>query len=226
MDARGSWAPHEGYKVTTLTTWLAAGITVAMLVAYELSLLWLQRRSPALLARSAHANLREEWFAALSKQKGSEILAVQTLRNSLMCATMTASTAALGLIGSATLLAPSLNSSFGTFDNMARHFTARLVIELVLMAVLFASLVCSAMAVRYYNHAGFVLSMPVESEERHRWGPTAVAYLRRAGLLYSWGLRHLLMVAPLLVFIVYPLAGPVAAALVVAALFAFDRFQT
>lgn len=211
--------------MTDITTWLAAGITIAMLVAYELLLVWIQRRSPNKLARAAHANLREEWFAALSKQPGSEILAVQTLRNSLMSATMTASTAALGLIGAATLLAPSLNSSFGTVDNMARHFTARLVMELVLMAVLFASLVCSAMAVRYYNHAGFILSMPVGSEERVRWGPTAVAYLRRAGLLYSWGLRHLLMVAPLLVFIVYPLAGPVAAVLVVAALFAFDRFQ-
>ena len=212
--------------MTTVMTWLAAGITIAMLITYELSLLWVQRRNPLTLARSAHANLREEWFTALSQQKGSEILAVQTLRNSLMSATMTASTAALGLIGSATLLAPSLNSSFGTLDNMTRHFTARLVMELVLMAVLFASLVCSAMAVRYYNHAGFILSMPVESEERNRWGPTAVAYLRRAGLLYGWGLRHLLMVAPLLVFIVYPLAGPVAAALVVAALIAFDRFQT
>jgi len=211
--------------MTSLTDWLVAVLTAAMLVAYELLLLWIQRHRPTTLARTAHANLREEWFASLSKQRGSEILAVQTLRNSLMSATMTASTAALGLIGTATLLAPSLNSSFGTFDNMARHFTARLVIELVLMSVLFASLVCSAMAVRYYNHAGFILSMPVESEERNRWGPTAVAYLRRAGLLYSWGLRHLLMVAPLLVFIVYPFAGPVAAALVVAALYAFDRFQ-
>lgn len=211
--------------MTNNTAWLAAGMTVAILIAYELWLLWIQRRNPVTLARSAHANLREEWFAALSKQKGSEILAVQTLRNSLMSATMTASTAALGLIGSATLLAPSLNSSFGTFDNMTSHLTARLSMDLVLMGVLFASLVCSAMAVRYYNHAGFILSMPVESEERNRWGPTAIAYLRRAGLLYSWGLRHLLMVAPLLACIVYPLAGPVAAALVVAALFAFDRFQ-
>lgn len=211
--------------MTSITAWVAAGITTGMLVAYELALLWKQRRSPATLARAAHANLREEWFAALSKQPGSEILAVQTLRNSLMSATMTASTAALGLIGSATLLAPTMTSSIGTFDNLASHFTARLVMELVLMGVLFASLVCSAMAVRYYNHAGFVLSMPVDSVERRQWGPTAVAYLRRAGLLYSWGLRHLLMVAPLLVFIVYPLAGPVAALLVVAALFGFDRFQ-
>ena len=211
--------------MTNITIWAAAAITVGVLVAYELILLWKQRRNPSTLARAAHANLREEWFVALSKQPGSEILAVQTLRNSLMSATMTASTAALGLIGAATLLAPTMTSSIGTLDNLARHFTARLVMELVLMGVLFASLVCSAMAVRYYNHAGFVLSMPVDSVERRQWGPTAVAYLRRAGLLYSWGLRHLLMVAPLLVFIVYPLAGPVAAMLVVAALFGFDRFQ-
>ena len=211
--------------MTDITSWAAAGITVAVLVAYEMTLLWMQGRSPAMLARSAHANLREEWFAALSKQKGSEILAVQTLRNSLMSATMTASTAALGLIGAATLLAPSITSSIGTFNNLVSHFTARLVMELLLMGVLFASLVCSAMAVRYYNHAGFILSMPVESDERRQWGPTAVAYLRRGGLLYSWGLRHLLMVAPLLAFIVYPLAGPVAALLVVAALYGFDRFQ-
>lgn len=211
--------------MTNTMAWLSACITVAVLVAYELALLWKQRRGSATLARSAHANLREEWFAALSKQPGSEILAVQTLRNSLMSATMTASTAALGLIGAATLLAPSITSSLGTADNLASHFTARLVMELMLMGVLFASLVCSAMAVRYYNHAGFILSMPVNSDERKQWGQTAVAYLRRAGLLYSWGLRHLLMVAPLLAFIVYPLAGPVAAALVVAALFGFDKFQ-
>ena len=62
--------------MTDITTWLAAGITIAMLVAYELLLLvWIQRRSPNKLARAAHANLREEWFAALSKQPGSEILA-------------------------------------------------------------------------------------------------------------------------------------------------------
>ena len=138
---------------------------------------------------------------------------------------MTASTAALGLIGTATLLAPSITSSVGLHSSLASPFTARLVLELVLMGVLFASLVCSAMAVRYYNHAGFILSMPVESDERRRWGPTAVAYLRRAGLLYSWGLRHLLMVAPLLAFIVHPFSGPVAALLVVAALYGFDKFQ-
>ncbi len=111
--------------MTDTTAWIAAALTVAISVGYELVLMQMQRRNPATLAWSTHANLREEWFAALSQQPVSEILAVQTLRNSLMSATMTASTAALGLIGAATLLVPSLNSSFGTLDNMARHFSAR-----------------------------------------------------------------------------------------------------
>lgn len=209
---------------TDARTWLSAVVTIAILVAYEGALLLVQRQSPSRLARLAHADLREEWLDALSRHPGSEILAVQTLRNSLMAATMTASTAALGLIGAVTLAAPSLNSTLGGGHEDATNFTARLALELVLMSILFASLVCSAMAVRYYNHAGFICSMPVDSEMRQRWTPIGAVYLRRAGLLYSWGLRNLLMIAPILAFFVYPWAGPAAAVLVAAVLIAFDRF--
>jgi hypothetical protein len=210
--------------VNTSSTWLAALLTVVILLGYEAALVLVQRRGTARLARSAHVGLREEWLAAISEQRGSEILAVQTLRNSLMSATMTASTAVLGLIGTVTLAAPSLHASFGADDAIAAHFTARLALELVLMSTLFASLVCSVMAVRYYNHAGFIASMPVGSDERLRWTATASVYLRRAGVLYSWGLRHLILVAPILASIVYPWAGPVAAAAVIVVLAGFDRF--
>ena len=208
--------------MTNTTNWLAALATIAIVLIYEGVLLLVQNRSPNRLARSVHATLREEWFLAISNQPGSEILAVQTLRNSLMSATMTATTAVLGLMGTITLLAPSLNSTFAVADSL--HFTARLSLELLLMAILFASSVFSAMAVRYYNHAGFICSMPVGSAERQRWSATGVIYLRRAGILYSWGLRHLLMVAPVLASIAFPLAGPVAAVVLVMALFGFDRF--
>ncbi|WP_292452240.1 DUF599 family protein [Methylibium sp.] len=117
------------------------------------------------MARSAHAALREDWFSAVSQHKGSKILAVQTLRNSLLSATMTASTAVLGLMGTVTLAAPSLHVSCGEAAAVP-SFTPRLVLELLLLTLLFVSLVCSAMAVRYYNHAGFISGMPVASEAR------------------------------------------------------------
>ena len=205
-----------------LLAWLATLATLVVLLAYEAVLTVAQRRRPEQMARSAHAALREDWFIAVSQQKGSEILAVQTLRNSLMSATMTASTAMLGLIGTVTLAAPSLHASFGEAV-MLPSVTPRLVLELLLLASLFASLVCSAMAVRYYNHVGFISGMPVESAARRRWAQAGTAYVRRAGVLYSWGLRHLILVAPILAGLLHPLAGPLAAVLVVVVLVRFDR---
>ena len=205
-----------------LLAWLATLATFAVLLAYEVVLTVAQRRRPERMARSAHAALREDWFIAVSQQKGSEILAVQTLRNSLMSATMTASTAMLGLIGTVTLAAPSLHATFGEAA-MLPSVTPRLVLELLLLTLLFASLVCSAMAVRYYNHVGFISGMPVESEARKRWAKAGTAYVRRAGVLYSWGLRHLILVAPILACLLHPIAGPIAAVLVVVVLGRFDR---
>ena len=82
-------------------TWVAVGVTASILFLYEVLLVLLQRRKPERLARARHASLREDWFFAVSAQKGSEVLAVQTLRNSLMSATMLASTAALALVSCA-----------------------------------------------------------------------------------------------------------------------------
>lgn len=202
--------------------WLAMLATVVLLFGYEAVLVVAQRRRPDRMAPSAHAALREDWFTAVSQHKGSEILAVQTLRNSLMSATMTASTAVLALIGTVTLAAPSLRGSYGGATAVS-GFTAQLVLELLLLTLLFASLVCSAMAVRYYNHASFIGGMPVQSEARKRWESVGVAYVRRAGLLYSWGLRHLILVAPVLASLLHPFAGPVAVVLAVLMLWRFDR---
>lgn len=206
-------------------SWVAALGTVTVLVLYEVSLAVAQRQRPGRMARTAHANLREDWFEAVSTQKGSEILAVQTLRNALMSSSMTASTAALGLMGTVTLAAPSLHAEFGNPASVLPNFTARLAMELVLLALLFASLVSSVMAVRYYNHAGFVGGMPVDSQARKLWTPAGTAYVRKAGVLYSWGLRQLVLVAPVVAFILHPVAGPLAAILVSGVLFSLDRFQ-
>ena len=200
--------------------WLAVGATLALLLLYEAGSTWAQRRNPARLARSAHAGLREDWFNAVSQHPGSEILAVQTLRNSLMSATMTASTAALGLVASLTLTVPSLH------DSVVASWSPRLALELMLITLLFASLVASAMAVRYYNHTGFICGIPVGSSARLQWAAQGAAYVRRAGLLYGWGLRQLVLVAPILAALLHPFAGPPAALATIAVLLSFDRMAS
>ena len=206
-------------------TWIAVGLTVAGLLGYEIALMWLQHRAPERLARTAHATLREEWFDAVSAQKGSEILAVQTLRNSLMSATMLASTTALGLMGTVTLAVPSLHAGFGEALPAAALVTPRLTLELVLLVLLFTSLVSTLMAVRFYNHAGFIVALPVESETRKRWSAAGTSYVRKAGLLYSVGLRHLILVVPVVAALLSPAAGPIAAVVVAFVLLSFDRFS-
>lgn len=198
------------------TTWTAALATIVPLLAYELVMWQLHRRRPERFARPAHAELREQWFAAVSVQEGTEILAVQTLRNSLMSATMLASTAVIGLMGAVTLAAPSWQAGLGRPG-------PRLALELVLLALLFGSLVSTVMAVRLYNHAGFVAGFPVHAPARRRWESAGRAYVRKAGVLYSVGLRHLVLVVPVVAALVTPWAGPVAVLGVVGVLVSMDR---
>ncbi|MCE4555351.1 DUF599 family protein [Roseateles cellulosilyticus] len=199
--------------------WVWVGLTLAVLALYEAVLVL-----PQSLALARHAGLREEWFRVVSVQKGSEVLAVQTLRNSLMSATMLASTAALALMGTVSLAAPSLHEGFDAAGGPAT-LGPRLVLELVLLALLFASLVSSMMAVRFYNHAGFIGGMPVDSEARARWTGAGVRYVRRAGVLYGVGLRQLVLVVPVVATLLLPASGPVAAVVVAAVLYSLDRFN-
>ena len=56
------------------------------------------------------------------------------------------------------------------FDGMTQY-GAKLVI---------GALVSTMMAVRFYNHAGFVAALPVDSEPRRQWSMAGVARAARA----------------------------------------------
>jgi len=65
--------------------------------------------------------------------------------------------------------------------------------------------------------------MPAASPERQALNPMASAYVERAGLLYSWGLRFFLMVAPVVVGIVQIRIMPIMTLALIAVLAWFDR---
>jgi hypothetical protein len=200
------------------THWLLFALSTLIFACYEIWAFWVGVRHPHRLARSANAQMRVNWVRALGRQPGFEIVAVQALRNSLMSATIAASTSALALMGTVTLASATIASSAA-----AGTPTFRATLEILLMATLFASYVCSAMSMRFFSHAGFVMSMPVASPEREPHTLMATTYVERAGLLYSWALRFFLMVSPLVVGIVRPLAMPLMTVALVGALWFFDR---
>lgn len=198
----------------------AVALTLAIVLAHELLHGRRLRRAPQRLARGANAMLRAQWFAAVSAQPASEVLAVQTLRNAMMSATVVASAAVLGLMGTVTLAAPGLAHRAAA---VGPWVDAQLLLALGLLGLLFSALVASAMALRHYQHASFVVGMPVGSPERAHWAESGLGHLRRAGLAYSWALRHLLLIAPVLAALLHPWAGPPAALSIAWLLTRLDR---
>ncbi|MGC4062550.1 MAG: DUF599 domain-containing protein [Aquabacterium sp.] len=200
--------------------WIALGSTILMLVGYEALLHRRSRAHPPQISRSAHMLLRRQWVQALSTQPGSEILAVQALRNSLMSSTITASTAAIMLMGCMTLAASSGTALMRPLLQGALDGGLKLPL---MLATLFATYVCSAMSMRYFNHAGFVMSLPVGSDTRQHYEPMCLEYVRRGGVLYGWGLRCFLFIAPLITGLIMPLLMPVTALMLMALLRIFDQ---
>lgn len=208
--------------MTDLIAWGCFTLSVLMIVAYEWRAHYLGRHKPDLFARSANAQVRVQWVWSLSERPGYEIVAVQALRNSLMSATISASTAALAVMGVLSITGVKLAAELPRLA-VDGGIQLRLVLEALLVGVLFASYICSAMSMRHFGHASFVMSMPVDSEERKGLNNVAAHHVRLAGMLYSWGLRLFLMAAPMVAGIVHAFAMPVVTALLLVALFFFDR---
>lgn len=213
--------PRNNADMNELLSWAMCGGSLLGFFVYEAWVVQRGRRHPERMARYAHARMRVAWVASMKAQPGSEIVAVQALRNSLMSATIAASTAALALMGTVTLAGSQVASSIALLGPTG-SLSPRILLEGLLIITLFASYVCSATAMRYFNHAGFAMSMPVGSAERAQWLPLASAQVERAGLLYSWGLRSFLMVTPLVAGIVNPWLMPPVTLLLMGVLWAFD----
>ncbi|PZU38869.1 MAG: DUF599 domain-containing protein [Acidovorax sp.] len=184
--------------------------SLLFLLTAALPLLYLVRHwAWAPSATRAHTRLRQEWFTAIAQHKGTEVLGVQTLRNSLMSCTMTATTATLAFMGGLTLTQGHWPSQWwhhgfpplGTDQGLA-FWNAFAV--LVLLALAFLT---SMLAARNYHHAGFVAGMPVESAARRSWQTLGERSLMRAGLYYSQSLRLMIWAVPLALFYIHSLLG-------------------
>ena len=208
--------------MNSTAAWGSLVLSLLLIVVYEIHAHRVSKRDPTHQARFINSHMRMAWVQAMSVQPGFEIVAVQALRNSLMSATVVASTAALALMASLTLGGASLAA--GLAHPSGEGITLlHVLLGATAVGVLFASYVCSAMSMRYYGNATLVVSMPVASPERKRLSPLATHYVQRAGHLYSWALRLFLMVVPMVAGVVHPLSlVPATVALLVALRF-FDQ---
>ena len=150
--------------MSSVYAWGSLALSLMLILVYEIYSHQVSKRDPTRQARFINSRMRLAWAQAMSVQPGFEIVAVQALRNSLMSATVVATTAALALMASLTLGGASLATGLAQPPGegiMLLH----VLLGATAVGLLFASFVCSAMSMRYFGNATLVVSMPIASPD-------------------------------------------------------------
>jgi uncharacterized membrane protein len=192
------------YRPSLAVALIVGGLVI---VAYEIYINRRERHRPGSGTQALNALARTRWVESIMREGRGDVLAVQTLRNSVMAASIMASTAILLVIGTLNLGAEGarLEAMLGAFGG--RHSAAsagdHALIVLLLLADFFVAFFMFSMAIRFYNHVGYMINLP--PAESPAFPPSRVAaYLNRAGRFYSLGTRAFYMCVPL----VFGLFGP------------------
>jgi uncharacterized membrane protein len=203
---------------------LAVLASVALLGAYQLYLAKRQKRDPLYTVHAVNVVARNAWVDMVMSHEKPDVLAVQTLRNSVMASSFMASTAILLLVGALTLSSSSsssllhaLNVSGGTSDEIT---TWKLV---SLLSDFFVAFFCFSMSVRFYAHVGYMISIPAGRAINAASPGLVAAYLNRAGLFYMLGLRSFFYSVPLVFWMFGPHFMVAATVALIAALYPLDR---
>lgn len=183
-----------------MTDWVNIAACFFCFACYELYLHRVSVQTPMKTARSAHAAIRATWVKSVMNKPGTEILVIQTLRNSVMAASFMATTAVLALSALLTLsdvgsASNGLWQSFRVGDHASMVFVAKL---LLVAGSYFVSFLFTAMSVRFFNHAGYLITGDPGTNGADHQQKLAIAYLNRAGNLYSLGLRTFFCCLPFL----------------------------
>ena len=163
-------------------------------VPVTLALSILAARFAWALSRDAESGqsiaLRRAWVKRILAAPGSEILAIQTVRNSMMAASLMASTAVLALMGVISIGHNQLGAADALHDWMHAGANLKLFLPLALLA---ACVVLFSKAVRLYHRAGYSLGLSRRANGDDALSDIAEAAasgeLTRAAHLYRNGWR-------------------------------------
>jgi uncharacterized membrane protein len=158
------------------------------------------RNNPSYTIQAVNASARAAWVEyIMSGSGGTEVLAVQTLRNSTMAATFLASTAILLIMGVLNLMPKDTGGTAALLQAVQQHAVEGDLATLKLLSLLvdfFCAFFCFSLAVRLYNHVGYLINAHETGNSPHT--PAFVArLLNRSGRYYSLGMRAYYFSVPL-----------------------------
>lgn len=176
-----------------------------VLSGYQIRLMRRSRLSPTRTVQGMNALARAAWVEQ-AMNKGWDVVSVQTLRNATMAATLMASTAIILILGILNMLANAdkIGPTLHILNLTGTHESSIWIFKLMLILVdFFVAFFAFSLAVRGYNHAGFLVNVPADRDEKsHGITPAKVAvHLNRAASYYGIGMRTYYFSVPLLLWL-------------------------
>jgi len=180
---------------------IAFTISCLLMLIYYFYLNRRTRRIPDSSVQADNATIRERWVMMIMSSNKMDVLAIQTLRNSVMAASFMATTAMLLVIG-----VLNLSEKIGTWSHdwtplllsckaSSELWQIKLGVLLLSFAIAFYHF---AMAIRFFNHVGYMINLPFETTIDNDLYRQTCTYLNKAGSYYSLGTRTFFFSLPLI----------------------------
>jgi uncharacterized membrane protein len=211
------------------TDFIALALSAAIVATYYGFLNMKVRNDPTYTIHGVNALARSLWVEHIMRNPSKDVMAVQTMRNFIMGASLMASTAALLIIGTLTLSgqAQNISESWHVLSLKGSFASELWIIKVMFLLVDFiVAFLAFAMSVRLANHVVFMVNVP-EHDAHHNLSPKAVARrLHRAGNMFAIGMRAFFFAVPLVFWLFGPgflLASSIG---LVIALYHLDRCES
>lgn len=185
---------------------ILVGLSLLILAVYHFRLARLTRTKPEATSLGKANLLRAEWVRVVMLEN-HDILGIQTLRNWVMASTFLASTSILINIAilnvtfqmnEASAISHSLNF-LGSDSNFLW------MIKLLLLTILFFFAFFNfTLSVRYYNHAGFMIDIPVNDTPDDACR-AAADIINRGAFHYFLGMRGYYLAIPMTLWLFGPI---------------------
>lgn len=180
-------------------------LAIGMLFVYHIRHFMQIKKSPLNTDIGRNNQVRARWVRMIMTER-RDILAVQTLRNWTMAATFLASTAILVSLGALNLALSTekMNEVSDLLNLFGSHHGTLWATKLLTLAIaFFFAFFNFTLAVRYYNHVGFMINVPEENDGIST-ARTVIKILNRGAFHYHLGMRAYYIAIPLTLWLLGP----------------------
>ncbi|XP_027340517.1 uncharacterized protein LOC113853968 [Abrus precatorius] len=168
---------------------------------YHVWLVYTIRCNPLRTVIGLNAESRHQWvLSMMTDPLKNGVLAVQTIRNSIMASTLLATTA----ITLSSLIGIFASNTWGTDDTAFMPYNDYPMKRISITICFLVAFLCNVQSIRYYAHVSFLITAPTLRDKREYMEYIAKT-LNRGSISWSIGLRAFYLSFPLFLWIYGPI---------------------